>query len=175
MRTVYRVTVAAVNYDDEGNFVSDETLFEATHHRPGALLRFAPTEVDDALRVVAADGVAPAVDAAPVSVPEWDRATEPQPVDAAAPQAETSVTKRKRRTRAEIEAERAAAVASQAGADPGPANQEALAASVPAEVTEPEPPVAEPPAEPVPAEVPASVAERVPEPGAQPWNPFQQR
>jgi hypothetical protein len=173
MRTVYRVTVAAVNYDDEGNFVSDETLFEATHHRPGALLRFAPTEVDDALRVVAGDGVAPAVDAAPVSVPEWDRASEPQPVDAAAPQTETSVTKRKRRTKAEIEAERAAAESTAQGVQGTPLAP--LAAAVTEAMTEPEPPVAAPPAETVPAEVPAPAAERVPESGTQPWNPFQQR
>ena len=178
MRTVYRVTVAAVKYDDEGNFVADDTLFEATHHRPEALLRFAPGEVDDALRVVAGLGPTPSLDdlpTVPVPASAWDRAVEPQSVDAAAvqqPEAGAAATKRKRRTKAEIAADEAAAqlAAQQAGsATPdGPAPQ--APEPVPAEMP---PPVTVPPAAPVaaPDPVPAA-APQAPSGDGQPWNPF---
>lgn len=182
MRTVYRVTVAAVNYDDEGNFVGDETLFEATHHRAGALLRFAPTEVDDALRVIAGDPArSEPLPAMPVPAATWDRAAEPQAVDEPAVEAQTDApaagTKRKRRTKAEIEADKAAeALAAQQAesAAPEPDGPEPQAAE-PATGTQPAAPVVVP--EPVPAEggtAPASTP-LTPSGDGQPWNPFLQR
>lgn len=50
MRTVYKVTVEASVYDDEGNFVRSDALLELGSPRPEALLRTAPVEVEDALR-----------------------------------------------------------------------------------------------------------------------------
>jgi hypothetical protein len=179
MRTVYRVTVAAVNYDDEGNFVADETLFEATHHRAEALLRFAPGEVEVVLEEIALAGspqrVEPDVNA---SVEQAPAAGNAQPVDAPAAAPKT----RKRRTRAEIEAEK---VREAAEADPQRELKDAVAAGVPVEApqapVEPEPvtpaaPVTPP--EPVPAEVGATPASTPLTPTAAPeapWNPFQQR
>lgn len=185
MRTVYRVTVAATKYDDEGNFVADETLFEATHHRPEALLRFAPTEVDDALRVVAGVEVATVPPpAAPIPAATWDAvATDPEPqaVDAAVPQQNATdpdaPAKRKRRTKAEIEADKARAAASgDSFGEKVVADTEAAAdaplivtATVPAEAV-----VEAPPAEPAPVAT-APAAAPAPSGDGQPWNPFLQR
>jgi hypothetical protein len=179
VRTYYKVTVEAEIYDDSGEFVRTETLFAASNSRAEALLRFAPTEVDDALRVVA--GVVPMAPGhalgGVVSVPDWDRASEATPVDGAAvpqPETETSVATaapktRKRRTKAEIEADK---VREAAETDPQRGLKDAAAAGVPVEAplvpaeTEPAPPAAPVAApEPVPAEAPP----------AAPWNPFQQR
>jgi ribonuclease E len=158
------VTVAAVNYDDEGNFVSDETLFEATHHRPEALLRFAPNEVDDALRTVA--GVEPIaaghVLAGLPTMPDPAEAEVPATYAEAQEVIQTAVTaKRKRRTKAEIAADEAAArLAAVQSAEVPVAEVEQVA---PAEPASPAAPVTAP--EPVPAEAPP----------ATPWNPFEQR
>jgi len=193
VRTVYRVTVAAVKYDDEGNFVADDTLFEATHHRPEALLRFAPGEVEVVLEEVALTGTPPqqvmqGLPAMPVPVADWDRAAAPAPVDGAATvqqaEAPTAPKTRKRRTKAEIAADEAAAqlAAQQAGsatpAPDGPAPQ----------APEPEPLAAQPAApvavpEPVPAKAGATPASTPLTPGVPPapsgdgapWNPFMQR
>ena len=172
MRTVYRVTVAAVKYDDEGNFVADDTLFEATHRRPEALLRFAPGEVEVVLEEVALTGTPPqqvmqGLPAMPVPVADWDRAAAPAPVDGAATvqqaEAPTAPKTRKRRTKAEIAADEAAAqlAAQQAGsATPdGPAPQ-----PVPAEAG------ATPASTPLTPGVPPA-----PSGDGAPWNPFMQR
>jgi len=182
MRTVYRVTVAAVNYDDEGNFVADETLFEATHHRPEALLRFAPGEVEVVLEEVALMGVPQRVVQGLPTVPDWDRAASAPPVDGAAvPQRpEASVASapkatRKRRTKAEIAADEAAAkLAAVQSAEVPVADVEAVApAGAEPVAAPPAAPVAPP--EPVPAEVGATPASTPLTLGEAPWNPFQTR
>jgi len=180
MRTYYKVTVEAEVYDDNGELVRAETLFAASNPRAEALLRFAPTEVDDALRFVAGISTqSEPLPAVPVPVADWDRATVPAPVDGAATvqQAEVTATPpktRKRRTKAEIAADEAAALASQAGAEPGPASEAALAEA--AGYMTPDGPVTTQPAAPVvaPEPVPAEVSAAPSGDGA-PWNPFMQR
>jgi len=181
VRKIYRVTVAAVNYDDEGNFVS--------------LLRFAPSEVDDALRIVAnvppptalTQGMSPSA-AATVKRMVADGEAIAAEIDRklheteAAPVVETP--RRKRRTRAEIEADR---IREAATTDPQRAVKDALAAGAPVELPDVPQVGSEPTAvhpateapdvpqavdEPLPAHEHAESADSTP---AAPWNPFQTR
>jgi hypothetical protein len=173
VRKIYRVTVAAVNYDDEGNFVSDETLFEATHHRPESLLRFAPSEVDDALRIVAnvppteaPRAAEPLVDREALAGEVAARLREPEAADVAVLVCDgPAPAKRKRRTKAEIEADR---IREAAASDPQREVKDALAAGAPVEL--PDAPQAVD--EPLPAHEHAGSADSTP---AAPWNPFQTR
>jgi hypothetical protein len=176
MRTVYKVTVEAMVYDDAGDFVRSETLFDATHHRPESLLRFAPIEVDSALReqvyadtpqkvtgLVDVEALKQAVsDYRADETPEVPASGNEQPVDEPATSTDDK-PKRKRRTRAEIEAERAR-LAAEANV-PEPQTQVSMPTpEVPEDVTvttslEGIKPIEAPPAVPVPAD-------------GQPWNPF---
>ena len=183
MRTVYKVTVEANVYDDNGDFVRAEVLFDMSSPRAAALLRSAPVEVEDALR-----------DLLPDDEDEVDAPAAGEPITSAVGAALTALAQpaapktRKRRTKAEIAADKAAEAAKALPAAPVPAPEPTPPAEpVPAPTpVQPAPPVPAP--APVPAEqngsgavVAGPPAEAVPataapaSSGEAPWNPFQTR
>lgn len=176
MRTVYKVTVEANVYDDNGDFVRAEALYEGASPRPEALLRTAPTEVEDALR-----DLLPDEDEDGPDVPAVNPEGHYRPVDEAAT-APAAPKTRKRRTKAEIAADKAAAEA--AKALPAAPVEAPVAEVPPAETAQPAAPVAVPESVPAAAAPVASatatplttsVPVAAPPPAEAPWNPFQQR
>jgi len=159
MRTVYKVTVEANVYDDNGDFVRSETLYEGGSPRPEALLRTAPTEVEDALRDLLPDE--DSEPATPYMTPDGPVA----PSQPAAPKT------RKRRTKAEIAADKAREEAAGNTTDPTP-EPEPQAVDVPAPQVTTQPATAPVPAGPT---APAAGQAPVPATGGAPWNPFEQR
>lgn len=197
MGKIYRVLVVEQDDSKLGDYdhrnmsmiPQQRVLFEAASPDAGRLLAYAPGEVATALTAAVYAEVpqrvmtGPVVTEAPtIGVPSEADAmseaiTEDPPAQAvdepvSPDQPAAAPVKRKRRTKAEIEADKAAALASQAGADPGPASEAAIAeaANEPAEVT----PRLEDAFSRV-GEAARAVAPTVPPGDSPPWNPFLQK